>query len=657
MQAKSRFRFLAVGLLGVLLAIIIACGEEATPTAAPEAPAATDAAPAAAPAAPAATTAAVAPAAPAVPAAPAAPVAAPAATPAAAPTAAPAPAMMQPQGTLNVAMSEVGPAVFNNRDATYATLRFLMTTVGESLFQNNLDGETVGRLVRDWTVESTGDGVTYTFNLQPNVKWHTAFTSKEGKGDDWGEFNADDFLYNIDLVTQDASVHAIKPGTRRAYLCEECELTKIDDLTVQLKRPQESFEVFWYTKQPAGSVLTLESKAHADALGEEDASKMPVYSGPWEIVDFRTGEFYRMRAVENHWRHTPAWEFLNWEGISEESTRIANFLTENIDTGKFGLEGIQELKDNNNPDHKFVPFPDAITNRVQIFGMIHAGPDDLDGGVPGQPADTHVPDAEGNVRAKLADGYFDCSHAWIPCDRNTSSEEWQTALKVRLALNYSIDRQKLVNNLTYGEGDPAYLSNWGGHRLRFNQQGLDELVHPYDVARAKELMAEAGYADGFEADMVHPDLFPQGKPGAQAVCGMWLEAINVQCNERNEPYSAFRPTLVVRNYQGFYSHGLGQQIEPLWLMQLFYDVGGGFNYGFEHPDFQAMIDEATSLNDDEARWKAQADMSRWLFDNAMLVNMYSEPQILPIGPRIDTWDVLPGPVVDFNSYEHVPHRQ
>ena len=149
----------------------------------------------------------------------------------------------------------------------------------------------------------------------------------------------------------------------------------------------------------------------------------------------------------------------------------------------------------------------------------------------------------------------------------------------------------------------------------------------------------------------------QGKVGATAVCIRWLEVLNVQCNERNEPYSAFRPTLVVRDYQGAYSHGLGQQIEPLWLMQLFYDVAGGLNYGFEHPDFQDMIDEATSFNDDEARWKAQADMSRWLFDNAMLVNMYSEPQILPIGPRIDTWELLPGPIVDFNSYENVPHRQ
>ena len=155
------------------------------------------------------------------------------------------PAIMQPQGTLQVAMPEVGPAVFNNRDATYATLRFLMTTVGESMFHNDPNSQTTGRLVKDWTLDSTANGAVYTFHLQPGVKWH------DNLGD-WGEFNADDFLFNIDLVTDDGSVHAVKAGTLRAYLCDECTLTKIDDLTVQLQRPTESFEVFWYTKQPQG---------------------------------------------------------------------------------------------------------------------------------------------------------------------------------------------------------------------------------------------------------------------------------------------------------------------------------------------------------------------------------------------------------------------
>ena len=70
-----------------------------------------------------------------------------------------------------------------------------------------------------------------------------------------------------------------------------------------------------------------------------------------------------------------------------------------------------------------------------------------------------------------------------------------------------------------------------------------------------------------------------------------------------------------------------------------------------------MIDHATGLNDDDERFAATAEMSHWLFDNAMLVNMYSEPLIFPVGPRIDTWPVMPGPIVDLNSWEKVPHRR
>ena len=258
MQAKTRFRFLAVGLLAVLLAIIIACGEEATPT---DEPATTDAT-----TAPAATTTA-APAPAATTAAPAAPATGATATPSAAPEPAEPPAMMEPQGTLNVAMPEVGPAVFNGRDSAYATLRFLMTTVGESMFQNNLDGQTAGRLVKDWTIESAGDGVVYTFNLQPNVTWHQ-------ENGDWGQFNADDFLYNINNVTDDASVHAIKAGMLRAYKCDECTLTKIDDLTVTLERPSESFEVFWYTS----SLPVPSSPSRARPTSTRWAKRKPAWS-------------------------------------------------------------------------------------------------------------------------------------------------------------------------------------------------------------------------------------------------------------------------------------------------------------------------------------------------------------------------------------------
>ena len=178
---------------------------------------------------------------------------------------------------------------------------------------------------------------------------------------------------------------------------------------------------------------------------------------------------------------------------------------------------------------------------------------------PGQPADTHVPDAEGNVRAKLADGYFDCSHAWIPCDRNTSSEEWQTALKVRLALNYSIDRQKLVNNLTYGEGSRPISAIGAATGCASTSKGWTNWSIPTTWPRPRSSWRMPDTPMASKLTWCIPDLFPQGKPGAQAVCGMWLEANNVQCNERNEPYSASVPHSWFATTRASNSHGLGQQ--------------------------------------------------------------------------------------------------
>jgi ABC-type transport system substrate-binding protein len=51
----------------------------------------------------------------------------------------------------------------------------------------------------------------------------------------------------------------------------------------------------------------------------EAANLQTASTGPWEIVDHRTGEFWRMQAVEDHWRKTPHFaEMVFWE-IPEES--------------------------------------------------------------------------------------------------------------------------------------------------------------------------------------------------------------------------------------------------------------------------------------------------------------------------------------------------
>src|SRR5690606_12552857 len=79
---------------------------------------------------------------------------------------------------------------------------------------------------------------------------------------------------------------------------------------------------------------------------------------------------------------------------------------------------------------------------------------------------------------------------------NTTREPFDDE-RVRKALNMAIDKDALVQGVLYGAGEPAAAA------MPVMAYADPELApYPYDPAAAKELLAEAGYADGFEAQLL-----------------------------------------------------------------------------------------------------------------------------------------------------------
>ena len=68
--------------------------------------------------------------------------------------------------------------------------------------------------------------------------------------------------------------------------------------------------------------------------------------------------------------------------------------------------------------------------------------------------------------------------AWVSCNRDVNSAEWARALKVRQVLAWSIDRQKMINSLAFGEGEPAYTFAFMGH----SRTGRAVRLGPTDLA-------------------------------------------------------------------------------------------------------------------------------------------------------------------------------
>jgi len=80
---------------------------------------------------------------------------------------------------------------------------------------------------------------------------------------------------------------------------------------------------------------------------------------------------------------------------------------------------------------------------------------------------------------------------------NRGREFFQDA-RVRQAINHAIDRESIVQALLFGQADPA----WQIYPEGYFAYSPEAATYPYDPDRARELLAEAGYPDGFEFEMI-----------------------------------------------------------------------------------------------------------------------------------------------------------
>ena len=635
-------RFSILGILILAMAMIIACGEGDTPspTAAPASAPEATATPVPATTS-AATPDAASPTTAPAPAATSAPTSTPSpATPTAVPTTAPATPVpaMQPMGTLDVSVGALGAPIFVLKNQFFSASRFDGLTTHESPFARDPEGAVVPLLVKNWTVDP--QGLVYTFSLQENVPWHT------GHGE-WGEVDADDFIFTLENTVAEGSIHTNARDIGRTFYCDGCEVVKTGDMTVQLTRPAPTPRITWDLTAPSGSTA-LHSKKHYDAVGEEEADFQSVGTGPWELVEATSDVSRTVRAVPDHWRKTPEWELMVWHDITEESTRLANFIVGDLDAALYNPDSIQAIKDENIPGVEFMTFPGENSFYLNLFGQQY----NMD-----HPA--HLPGPSGEApRVPLGENAYDCNYPWVSCDRDVNSAEWANARKVREAMTIAIDRQKLVNNLAFGEGAPVYINHWIGHEPRMAQYGLDELTWEFDPVRAKALLTEAGFPDGFEIDMALPGIpwAPGADEAGQAVAPMW-ESVGISVTQQVTPYAAFRPgALVAREFAGVSTHGNSVPIEPISSDSLFYSSTSVINFGIEHPELQTLLEDALNTVNEEERWPKEAAVAKWAFDNIAYFTLYQSNLVWPIGPELGTWVPQGLQRSWLSNWEYAPHR-
>jgi peptide/nickel transport system substrate-binding protein len=304
------------------------------------------------------------------------------------------------------------------------------------------------------------DCLTYTLYLRKGVQWQGG----------WGEFTAEDIKYTYERSMRKDSINFFKKHLNNSI--KRMEVVDPYTLRIHLKKPNAEFEEI--ILQKAAPII---SKKYVETVGDEKARWEPIGTGPYRMIEHREGEYIKYEAVDKHWRIVPEFKYLYQYIVPEESTRWAMLQTKKIDLASVNQTRVPEIKKIAVMDFKVSP---GGYNIYVVFGG-QITPEDK----------------------RFEKGYH-------------SSDPW-VDVRVREAMSIAINREDICKNFYKGLAKPITLG-WmlPGHE--------DLPPIPYDPERAKKLLAEAGYPNGFEFTAIGSGAWPPAVEMPQIIeilAGYW----------------------------------------------------------------------------------------------------------------------------------------
>ena len=325
-------------------------------------------------------------------------------------------------------------------------------------------------------------GLASSWEMTPDGRQWT-FNLKEGilfhNGD---EFVADDMTFTINKWMEPESVGSYKE--RLTAFVESMEAP--DPYTWIVNTGSPDIWLHWDLTDAQGALGMPVPAAYYQSVGDEEFAKNPIGTGPFSFAEQRIGDFMALSAVEDHWREgPPTVATVRLEKVPEESTRIAALKTGEADIITVSRENVPEIR---NAD-------------LQVFLR------------------------EGQA---IVGFYFHQQWDDVPI----------ADIKVREALNLAVNREELAEFIFGGLASPAAV-----YPVPASAPVVDLTLqpYPYDPQRAKELLAEAGYGDGFEVT-VHSyprSDVPEGPRMILALAG-YFDEIGVKANILPTEYSKYR---------------------------------------------------------------------------------------------------------------------
>ncbi|NLG87477.1 MAG: ABC transporter substrate-binding protein [Firmicutes bacterium] len=205
--------------------------------------------------------------------------------------------------------------------------------------------------------------------------------------------------------------------------------------------------------------------------------------------------------------------------------------------------------------------------------------------------------------------------------------------EVRQALNYAVNREQIVDTILQGLGKPVanlVLPQFDGY-------AEDIAPYPYDPEKAKELLAAAGYPDGFSTSLaVVPGSVEGVKEVAEAIAAD-LGQVGVKVEVKTMEAARQLQLELEHKTDPMFMSGLGGPYADAELL-IRISTGTGQRYSnYSNPELDALVEKAASCMDDAQRDELWREVQLKLMDEAPLLYLYQRYAGYGVRDRVKGW--------------------
>lgn len=380
----------------------------------------------------------------------------------------------------------------------------------------------------------------------------------------------------------------LDPKTRSALapyiaLIKSVEETGRYTVTIRLSKSQVTF-LQYLTRG-----IVIISKAAFESMGADAFGQKPVATGPFKIQSWNRTSEWVLAANENYWQGRPAIDRATFRVIPEISTQLAGLLSGELDIAAFGYESADLIA------RSRTARVEAVTGLYQEMMVI-----------------------------------------------NTNRPPFND-IRVRKALNHAVDVDGLIASVYRGRGQRTaqpYTSDVFGYEPSLKP-------YAYNPAEAKRLLAEAGYPNGFTAQLVFP-----ASGGAIGTLGRAAEVIAANLGAVGIKVNLISPDSVEHSRQ-VYSDGtmanlgMAQLINRIgdadFACSLYFDSNRRAHF-FRAPALDDLLTKQLQETDPDKRLPILKQIGKFLHEQVPWVYLAEVPLLYGVSNRLE-WRARPDQVV------------